>query len=51
MFQNRPNWNNKNQDELYILYFTILNTNSAIEYLELIFEQELYGRAYQQYYC
>ena len=47
---NRPRWTKSNAGELYISYFDILNSNSGVEYLEMIHESELYDELYYNIY-
>ena len=41
----RKRWSINRQDELYLLYFTPLLTQSSLEYLELIYFEKLYNNS------
>ena len=41
----RQRWNVENQEDLYVKYFRPLYTESALDYLELIYFEEMYERA------
>ena len=43
---NRQRWDRLNQYDLYKTYFTPLWTQSLIEHLEALYQQELYEREY-----
>ncbi len=51
----RPIWDNKNALQLYIVYFANFNLNSSLhtfsyisDYLEVLYENELYESAYEE---
>ena len=47
----RERWTYSNKDELYATFFTPLLTDSCIEYLNALYENELYERLYIETYC
>ena len=46
----RDRWNNRNQAELYRLFFIPLLTLSSLEYLELIHFETIYDSEYEFLY-